>query len=84
MLWISISGTSDLENLIILGLDKLYNIVSGGTYELRVDLEDFDGNMTFAKYGTFSIGPGSSNYTLTVSGYDAGSTAGDSIIRAAS
>ena len=72
---------SDLEHLHILGLDNLYNIVSGGTYELRVDLEDFEDNAAFAKYMTFFIDPEPSNYTLTIGGYDASSTAGDGLTK---
>jgi hypothetical protein len=38
-------------------------------YELRIGLEDFEGQTGYAKYTTFSIGDASSLYTLSVSGY---------------
>jgi hypothetical protein len=38
-------------------------------YELRIGLEDFEGQTGYAKYTTFSIGDVSSLYKLSVSGY---------------
>ena len=32
------------------GLDKMHRLASSGKYKLRVDLEDFAGNITFAEY----------------------------------
>ncbi|OPL33193.1 hypothetical protein AM593_09328, partial [Mytilus galloprovincialis] len=49
--------------------DKLHDLTSQGSYELRVDLEDFNGDKAYAKYSTFNIGDQSTNYTLTVNGY---------------
>ena len=48
--------------------------MSQGKYELRVDLEDFDGDVRYAKYEGFSIGNSASNYTLEAVDYsgDAG------------
>ena len=36
---------------------------------LRIDLEDFELDRKYAKYGTFTVGPESSGYKLKVSGY---------------
>ena len=47
--------------------------------QLRVDLADWEGNTTFAKYDQFSVGAEDSDYTLSVSGYQNASTAGDSL-----
>ena len=47
--------------------------------QLRVDLEDWEGNTTFDKYDQFSVGAEDSDYTLSVSGYQSVSTAGDSL-----
>ena len=46
-------------------------------YELRIDLEDFNGNKAYAKYSTFNVGDASTKYKLLVSGYSG--TAGDSM-----
>nr|XP_039257601.1 ryncolin-1-like [Styela clava] len=61
-----------------LGLENIYQILKGKTYELRVDMEDWEGNKSYAKYGTFSIGDSSTNYRLTVGQYS-GNT-GDSLV----
>ena len=60
-----------------LGLSKIHRITQQGTNTLRVELEDFDNNKTYAKYSTFNISDSSTQYTLTVSGYSG--TAGDSL-----
>ena len=44
-------------------------IASQGDYELRVDLEDFEGNTRYAKYSVFQLGDSTVNYQLTVAGY---------------
>ena len=46
----------------------LHAITSKELYELRVDLEDWDGNKTFAEYYYFKIGSYEDKYRLTVSG----------------
>ena len=46
-------------------------------YELRVNLEDFDGERRYAAYTRFSVGSDSEGYRLTMSGYSG--TAGDSL-----
>ena len=62
--------------LQITGNELIHQLTSHGTnYEVRVDLTDFDGDSIFAKYSQFSVGPGSENYTLNVTGYDDQSTA---------
>ena len=43
----------------------------------RVDLEDFDGNVTFAEYSTFKVADSSDKYRLSIGGYSG--TAGDSM-----
>ncbi len=65
-----------------LGLRKLHRITALSAAvgnELRVDLEDFEGNTTYAKYGGFAIGDSAAKYRLTISGYSG--TAGDSMTR---
>ena len=52
----------------------LFIITSQGHHELRVDLEDWEGNTRFAKYRIFNIGHPTELYNLTALGYtgDAG------------
>ena len=49
-------------------------VVYQGTYELTVELGDWDGNIKYAKYSTFRIGNKTEKYKLTIGGYsgDAG------------
>lgn len=60
-----------------LGLLPLKRLMSQGRYmyELRIDLEDFEGESTYAKYSFFNIGEIMDRYTLYVTGYTG--TAGD-------
>ncbi|CAC5404895.1 Ryncolin-2,Ryncolin-4,Ficolin-2,Ryncolin-1,Ryncolin-3,Fibrinogen C domain-containing protein 1 [Mytilus coruscus] len=63
----------------VTGNAKIHKIVSSGDYQLRVDLEDFEGNAVWAKSTKFYIGDVTTNYKLEISGYVASSTAGDSL-----
>ena len=69
-------GFGDVSGEFWLGLGKIHRLTASTT-ELRVDLADFERNMRFAKYSTFSIGDSVSKFRLTVSGYSG--TAGDSL-----
>ena len=40
-----------------------------GNYELRIDLEDWDGETRYAQYSIFDIGGPEDNYKLAVYGY---------------
>ncbi|XP_038061061.1 microfibril-associated glycoprotein 4-like [Patiria miniata] len=74
------SGFGDLSGEFWLGNDNLVSLTSNdshGTWELRVDLEDWEGNTAWAKYSDFQISPG--EYNLNIGQYDASSTAGDSL-----
>lgn len=51
------------------GNQILHEITVHELYELRVNLEDFDGNKRFAKYSHFRIGNEADGYRLTLSGY---------------
>ena len=75
------SGFGNLEGEHWLGLDNMYLLtnLSSDPPQLRVDLEDWEGNTTFDKYDQFSVGAEDSDYTLSVSGYQLSSTAGDSL-----
>lgn len=61
----------------ILGLETIHLLTLKKNYELRVDLEDFEGNKVNAKYKSFGISPMAINaeldgYTLQVSGFENG------------
>ncbi|KAI8517396.1 negative regulation of lipoprotein lipase [Branchiostoma belcheri] len=68
------TGFGRVEGEHWLGLDKIYNLTSQNSYELYVELQDWEGNFTYAKYGTFRVGDEGTDYTLTIGGYsgDAG------------
>ena len=75
------NGFGNLEGEHWLGLENMYLLtnLSGVTAQLRVDLADWEGNTAFAKYDQFSVGDEDSDYTLSVSGYQNASTAGNSL-----
>jgi len=56
--------------ILCIGNDKLHMLTSLYQYELRIGLENFEGQTGYAKYTTFSIGNASSLYKLSVSGYN--------------
>ena len=60
----------------VTGNEYLYQLTSSRSYILRVELEDYQGNTTYAEYNTFYIGNETSGYKLTVDGYNG--TAGGS------
>ncbi|XP_038061069.1 microfibril-associated glycoprotein 4-like [Patiria miniata] len=73
------SGFGDLSGEFWLGNDNLVTLTSDdslGTWELRVDLGDWEGNTTWAKYSDFQLSPG--EYNLKYDGHVGGS-AGDSL-----
>ncbi|XP_042337484.1 microfibril-associated glycoprotein 4-like [Plectropomus leopardus] len=61
-----------------LGLETLHNLTKGKSYELLVNMEDFDGNKMSARYSSFSIDSESEGYRLHVSGFIYGG-AGDAL-----
>ncbi|XP_030635465.1 microfibril-associated glycoprotein 4 [Chanos chanos] len=62
-----------------LGLENIYQLTRRKKYELRVDMEDFEGGMVHAQYSSFSIDSETEGYRLHVSGYTDGG-AGNSLI----
>ena len=74
------SGFGDLSGEFWLGnniMTSLTTDVSQGTWELRVDLANFDGATAFAKYKDFRIS--GEKYNLYIGEYDVSSTAGDAL-----
>ncbi|XP_077973081.1 microfibril-associated glycoprotein 4-like [Styela clava] len=64
-----VTGFGSKEQDFWLGLETIHQLTNNGTWELRVDLKDFDGNTAFAKYSLFAVAGSSDNYRLTLSGY---------------
>ncbi|XP_030635663.1 microfibril-associated glycoprotein 4-like, partial [Chanos chanos] len=71
-------GFGDSEGEYWLGLENIYQLTRRRKYELRVDMEDFEGGMVHAQYSSFSIDSETEGYRLHVSGYTDGG-AGDSL-----
>ncbi|XP_033639019.1 ryncolin-2-like [Asterias rubens] len=71
------SGFGDLQNEFWLGNDILRDLTGSGQWQLRVDIEDWQSNTTWASYGEFAVT--GDKYTLQVGSYDAQSPAGDSM-----
>ncbi|KAJ0066218.1 hypothetical protein NL108_004119 [Boleophthalmus pectinirostris] len=61
-----------------LGLEAMHLMTKGKAYELRVDMEDFDGTAVYACYSSFAVGPESDGYRLSVGTFVKGA-AGDSL-----
>ena len=66
------AGFGDAKGEYWLGLEAMHLLTLGRKHELRVDLEDFEGNRVFAKYSTFSVGSEAEGYKLTVAGFKNG------------
>ena len=52
-----------------LGLDKIHRLTSDGNSMLRVDLEDFEGNTSYAEYNMFSVMSENDKYKLNLGNY---------------
>ncbi|CAH1239319.1 TNR [Branchiostoma lanceolatum] len=70
-------GFGRVEGEHWLGLDKMHNLAAQNSYELYIELGDWEGNFAHAKYDTFSIGDASTDYTLHIGSYSG--DAGDSL-----
>lgn len=70
-------GFIDEMKILRAGLDTVYLLTLKKNYELRVDMEDFNGNKVYASYSSFSISPEVTDpeldgYKLHVSGFTDG------------
>ena len=63
------AGFGDAAIEYWLGNDYLHLMTSLSNYTLRVDLADFEGNRTYARYNSFRIGNLAQKYKLQISGY---------------
>ncbi|XP_045179558.2 ficolin-2-like [Mercenaria mercenaria] len=71
------NGFGDITGEFWLGNEHLSSLTATGDHELRIDIEDFNGNKAFAKYSKFKVHPEEDKYKLEVSGYSG--SAGDSL-----
>ncbi|XP_071177500.1 ficolin-2-like [Mytilus edulis] len=70
-------GFGNVTSEFWLGNDNLHKILSTGNFKLRIDLEDWNGEMRYAEYDTFAVGNETTNYVLTIANYNG--NAGDSL-----
>ena len=58
-------------------MDKLHQLATSLNYALGMNMTAWNGTMLWAYYDSFSVGPESDNYRLTIAGYNFISTASD-------
>ncbi|XP_071162194.1 ficolin-2-like [Mytilus edulis] len=63
------NGFGDIHGEFWLGNKNIAQLTSEGNHELRIDVEDWDGNMRYAVYKSFSVGDSSTKYRLNISNY---------------
>ena len=71
------NGFGNLSGEFWLGNDNIHRLTDSEDVILRVDLEDFEGNITYAEYTTFKVADEADKYRLLIGGYKG--TAGDSM-----
>ncbi|XP_075181080.1 ficolin-1-B-like [Anomaloglossus baeobatrachus] len=71
-------GFGNQETEFWLGNENIHRLTSGGNYQLRVDLEDFDNKRVYATYSRFSLKGEGDFYRLNFDKFIEG-TAGDSL-----
>ena len=62
-------GFGDVYGEFWLGLDKIHRLTSDNNSMLRVDLEDFKGNTTYAEYNIFGVMSEKDKYRLILGFY---------------
>ena len=63
------SSFGDLTSEFWMGLDKIHRLTSNDSNMLPVDLEDFEGNTTYAEYKTFDVKSENDKYRLIRGSY---------------
>lgn len=54
----------------------MHLLTQAKNYELRVFMEDFEGQMVFADYSSFSVGPETEGYKLNLGSFTKGAAGG--------
>ena len=62
-------GFGDPKGEFWLGLDKIHRLTSDNNSMLRVDLEDFEGNTSYAEYSMFGVMSENDKYKLILGNY---------------
>ena len=62
-------GFGSLSGEFWLGNDNLHRLTNANDVMLRVDLEDFEGNITYVEYKTFKVADEADKYKLTLGEY---------------
>ena len=76
--WVSYKGGfGNMNGEFWLGNDNLHRLTAAVDVTLRVDLEDFEGDVRYAEYTTFKVADEGDKYQLLIGGYSG--TAGDSM-----
>nr|XP_019548691.2 fibrinogen-like protein A [Aedes albopictus] len=57
-----------------MGLERIHQLTTAGSYELMIEMEDFNGNYKYAGYDAFVVGPAEERYKLTKVGAINGTT----------
>ena len=71
------NGFGNLSGEFWLGNDNIHRLTDSDDVMLRVDLQDFEGYITYAEYTTFKVADEADKYRLLIGGYKG--TAGDSM-----
>ena len=66
-------GFGDLNGEFWLGLDKIHRLTSCDKSMLRVHLEDFEGNTSYAEYNKFGVMSENDKYKLVLGSYSGNS-----------
>ncbi|KAL1023828.1 hypothetical protein UPYG_G00046860 [Umbra pygmaea] len=70
-------GDSLVDGEFWMGNDPLHYLTSQGNYDLKINLEDFDGNQRYAKYNNFKVDDEKDQYQLHLGEYHG--NAGDAL-----
>jgi len=70
-------GFGDLNREFYIGNENIYMLTNNQEHDLRVELEDFEGNKRYAEYSTFKLHSELDLYKLEIGGYQG--TAGNSL-----
>ena len=62
-------GFGNLSGEFWLGNDKIHRLTANNNNTLRVDLEDFEGNTTYAEYDMFGVMSEDDKYKLILGSY---------------
>ena len=63
-------GFGSLTGEFWYGLGPLHCLTSQGQWEMRIDFTFTNGTKSYLSYSSFTVGPASSKYQLSISGYD--------------